>query len=92
MRQLTGEHAAQTPADQQYLAIFGDLIEPSLEQLKRIRLRARIDPEQPRVRAPACPRQRPPQLHRRAVGGEEAGNDQHRRPVLGTARAEWAKP
>ena len=42
--------------------------------------------------APARPRERAADVHRRPVGGEEAGDDQRRRPVLRAARAERAEP
>ena len=50
-----------------------------------------LTPEQPRMGAPAGPGQRAAQVHRRPVGGEEAGDDQRRRAVLGPARAERAE-
>ena len=69
------------------VTVIGEFPEPLLEQVERIRLGPGVQPQQPGVRAPAGARERAAQVHGRAVGRKETGDDQHRRPVLRTARS-----
>src|SRR6476620_8385030 len=91
MRQLPCKHAAKAPADEQELAPVLQLIDAPFQQFHRVPFRAGVQAEEPRVGTPARAGERPPQLHRRPIGRQEAGNHQDRWAVLGTARAERTK-
>ena len=68
-----------------------NLVEPFPEKVERIGLGAQIDAEQPGMQSPAGAGEGAAKVHRRAVGGEEAGDNQCGRTVLRAARTERPK-
>src|SRR4051794_40466634 len=92
MRELTREHAAKAPPNQQYRPPVVNLVKPPAKQLQRVRFRADIGTQAPRMHSPARPSGRAADVHRRSIAGQETRKDERRRPVLRTSRADGTKP
>src|SRR3954449_9769399 len=91
MCEFTSEHPAETPANEQYSPAVVYFIKTRTEQLHRVRFRATVQSEAPRVNTPSRPGESAPHIHRRPVGCQETRKDERWRPVLGTPRAHRAK-
>ena len=91
-RQRAREHPAQAPPDHQHRLAGRDRVEPRPQPLDRVGPGAQVPAHLPRMHPPSGGGQRAAQFHRRPVVGDEAGDDQRRRPVLGPARPQMAEP
>ena len=90
-RQLARVQPAEAPADDHHRLLGAALLDRALQPLQRVGPRAPVHPLPPRMDPETRLGERAAKLHRRAVVGDEAGDDQHQRPVLRPARPPVAK-